>query len=252
MNSIAIGVHNLTYAYPDGTSALRSLTFEVKTGEKVALVGRNGAGKSTLLLALGGFLDVKSTQGSIEIGGMTLEKSAVDAIRRKLGIVFQNPDHQLFMPTVEDDIAFGPLNMGLEHDEIDRRVDGSLRQTGTEHLRGKPPHHLSVGEKHRVAIATVLSMEPEILLMDEPSSNLDPAGRRSLIELLRSMPHTILIAGHDLELMLELCQQTCIIDDGRVVACGPTIDLLADEPLMLKHGLEVPASLRNGKVQRTS
>lgn len=247
MSAGTIEVRDFAYAYSDGTTALRGVELEVGAGEKVALVGRNGAGKSTLLLALGGFVDFRSSTGRITIDGLKLDKRTVGRIRRGLGIVFQNPDHQLFMPTVADDVAFGPLNMGLDHEEIDRRVTAALRQTGTDHLRDKCPHHLSVGEKRRVAIAAVLSMGPGILLMDEPSSNLDPAGRRDLIERLRqeSMPQTVLIAGHDLELMLELCPRACVMDAGRVVAAGATVDLFADDRLMLACGLEVPASLRH-------
>jgi len=242
MNQPAIIINSLEYSYPDGTEALRGVDLTISPGQKVALVGRNGAGKSTLLLALGGFIDFK---GKIEIAGLNLEKKTVSTVRRKLGIVFQNPDHQLFMPTVEEDVAFGPLNMGLDDDEITRRVNAALDQTGTRHLRHKPPHHLSIGEKHRVAIASVLSMQPQILIMDEPSSNLDPLGRRELIDLLKAMHHTILIAGHDLQLMLEVCPRTFIIDAGKIAANGTTTELFADERLMLTHGLEVPPGLRH-------
>ncbi len=237
----AIEAQNVVYSYPDGTSALKGVTFCVRPGEKIALVGPNGAGKSTLLLALTGFVNF---QGTIEIVGEKLTSASVKAVRRKLGIVFQDPDHQLFMPTVEEDVAFGPMNMGMTPDQLEHNVVSALEQTGTSHLRGKAAHHLSGGEKRRVAIATVLSMQPEILIMDEPASNLDPRGRRSLINLLKSMPQTLLIAGHDLEMLLELCPRALILDDGQIVAEGPTSTLFADQETMQRHGLEVPGVLR--------
>lgn len=243
MNASIIIAENVRYAYDDGTAALNGVDFAIAAGEKVALVGPNGAGKSTLLLALSGFVRF---QGRIEVAGLDLRRSDIKKVRCQLGIVFQNPDHQLFMPTVEEDVAFGPLNMGLAGPDLESRIAAALEQTGTAHLRHKPAHHLSLGEKRRVAIATVLAMNPQLLIMDEPSSNLDPRGRRNLIELLKAMPHTLLIAGHDLELLMELCPRTLLIDQGRIVASGPTQRLFADRPLMEAHGLEVPGILKNG------
>jgi cobalt/nickel transport system ATP-binding protein len=241
MNSHAILAQNVSYSYDDGTPALRGVSFEIKSGEKIALVGPNGAGKSTLLLALSGFLRF---QGTIEIEGLGVHNSDLKNIRRKLGIVFQNPDHQLFMPTVEEDIAFGPMNMGLAGSDLDACIQAALAQTGTTHLRHKAAHHLSIGEKRRVAIATVLSMNPQILIMDEPSSNLDPRGRRNLIDILKSMPQTLLIVGHDLEMLLEICPHTLLLDAGQIAASGPTKELFANPNLMQSHGLEVPGILR--------
>lgn len=240
MNSNAISAQNVTYAYDDGTDALRGVTFEVRAGEKIALVGPNGAGKSTLLLALAGFVRF---QGTIEIDGLSLHQTDIKKIRRKLGIVFQNPDHQLFMPTVEEDIAFGPMNMGLTGADLERCIQTALDQTGTAHLRAKAAHHLSTGEKRRIAIASVLSMSPPILIMDEPSSNLDPRGRRNLIDLLKAMDQTLFIVGHDLEMLLELCPRTLLLDAGRIVASGPTRELFSNPSLMASHGLEVPGTL---------
>ncbi len=242
MNQHAILAQNVSYAYDDGTAALRQINFAIETGEKIALVGPNGAGKSTLLLALSGFVPF---QGNIEIAGLPLQNSDIKKIRRNLGIVFQNPDHQLFMPTVEEDIAFGPMNMGLTGPDLETRIQTALDQTGTTHLRPKAAHHLSTGEKRRVAIAAVLSMNPKILIMDEPSSNLDPRGRRNLIDLLKTMPQTLLIAGHDLEMLLEICPSALLLDTGKIVASGPTKDLFANPDLMHPHGLEVPAILRS-------
>jgi len=241
MNNMDIFVQQVKYKYADGTPALDGIDFQIAPGEKTALVGPNGAGKSTLLLALSGFVPF---QGDIRGSGLNLAKTHLKTIRRRMGIVFQNPDHQLFMSTVEEDVAFGPINMGLSPDQVDQCVNDALNQTQTTHLRAKAAHHLSIGEKRRVAIATVLSMKPDVLIMDEPSSNLDPRCRRNLIELLKSMPQTLLVAGHDLEMLLEVCPRTLIIDTGRIVADGPTSKLFADPNLMQKHGLEVPGILR--------
>ncbi|MFA5864322.1 MAG: energy-coupling factor ABC transporter ATP-binding protein [Phycisphaerae bacterium] len=242
MNQSAIIAQNVSFAYTDGTAALNGVDFTIHAGEKIALVGPNGAGKSTLLLALSGFVDFK---GQIEIAGLQLNRANIKRIRRQMGIVFQNPDHQLFMPTVEEDVAFGPMNMGLSADEITFTVAATLEQTGTSQLAHKSAHHLSFGEKRRVAIATVLSMQPQILIMDEPSSNLDPRARRNLINLLKSMPQTLLIAGHDMEMLLEICPSTFLIDSGKIVAQGPTEKLFSDKAMMESHGLEVPGILKS-------
>lgn len=238
-----IEVDGLRYAYPDGTEALRGLSFRIAQGESVALVGANGAGKSTLLLHLAGALTAAG--GEIRIGGMAVTPATAAAARARVGVVFQDPDDQLFMPTVAEDVAFGPLNMGLPPDEVERRVAGALERVGMGHLRARPPYRLSAGEKRAVAVATVLAMSPEVLVMDEPSSNLDPRGRRRLIGLLRSFEHTKVIATHDLELVVEVCSRVLVLDGGRLVAEGEVAEVLNDEALMAAHGLERPHILRH-------
>lgn len=238
-----IEVDGLRYAYPDGTEALRGLSFRIAQGESVALVGANGAGKSTLLLHLAGAL--AAAGGEIRIGGMAVTPATAAAARARVGVVFQDPDDQLFMPTVAEDVAFGPLNMGLPPDEVERRVAGALERVGMGHLRARPPYRLSAGEKRAVAVATVLAMSPEVLVMDEPSSNLDPRGRRRLIGLLRSFEHTKVIATHDLELVVEVCSRVLVLDGGRLVAEGEVAEVLNDEALMAAHGLERPHILRH-------
>lgn len=243
MSHHLVEVRDLHFAYTDGTEALKGVSFRITHGESVALVGANGAGKSTLLLHLNGYLT--PTHGEVRIGETPLVRETVAAVRRAVGMVFQDPDDQLFMPTVFEDVAFGPLNAGLPPNEIELRVVSALERVGMTHLRDRPPYKLSAGEKRAVAIATVLAMAPDVLVMDEPSAHLDPRGRRRLIELLKSFTHTKIIATHDLELVVELCSRVIVLDNGRVVAEGPTIDLLNDENLMLTHGLERPHSLRH-------
>lgn len=243
MSQPIVEVRNVIFAYPDGTEALRGVSLSVGQGEAVALVGANGAGKSTLLLHLNGYLT--PTRGEVIIGGTALTRETAAAVRRTVGMVFQDPDDQLFMPTVAEDVAFGPLNAGLAPDEIERRVTTSLERVGMGHLRNRPPYKLSAGEKRAVAIATVLAMSPEVLVMDEPSSNLDPRGRRRLIDQLRSFEHARIIATHDLELVVEVCSRVIVMDGGRIVAEGPVKTLLDDETLMLSHGLERPHILRH-------
>jgi len=243
MSHHRVEVRDLCFTYPDGTPALHDLSFQVAHGEAVGLIGGNGAGKSTLLQHLNGYLT--PTAGEIRVGDVPLCPSTLPAIRRAVGMVFQDPDDQLFMPTVAEDVAFGPLNAGLPATEVERRVEAALQRVGAAHLRNRPPYKLSGGEKRAVAIATVLAMEPDILVMDEPSANLDPRGRRRLIALLESFTHTRLIATHDLELVVELCPRVILLDAGRVIADGPTPTVLNDEPLLLAHGLERPHSLRH-------
>jgi len=243
VNPAIIEVEQLRYAYPDGTDALRGLSFRIAPGESVALVGANGAGKSTLLLHLSGTLT--AVGGEVRIGGTAVTPATVAAARARVGVVFQDPDDQLFMPTVGEDVAFGPLNMGLPPEEVERRVAEALGRVGVAHLRGRPPYRLSAGEKRAVAIATVLAMSPEVLVMDEPSSNLDPRGRRRLIDWLRSFEHTKVIATHDLELVVEVCSRVIVLDGGRLVAEGAVDALLNDEELMVSHGLERPHILRH-------
>ncbi len=236
-------IHDIHFAYPDGTRALRGISLSVAHGEAVALVGGNGAGKSTLLLQLNGFLS--PSQGEIVVSGLPLNRDTSARIRRMVGLVFQNPDDQLFMPTVGEDVAFGPRQAGWEALEVEAATAAALERVGAAHLRDRPPYRLSAGEKRAVAIATVLTMQPDILVMDEPSSHLDPASRRRLVRLLQSFEHTRIIATHDLEMVVEVCSRVILLDGGKVVAQGPTRDILNDEPLMLAHGLERPHILRH-------
>ncbi len=213
------------YRYPDGHEALHDLSFELTHGEKAALVGANGAGKTTLLLHADGLL--LPTTGQVVVGGIPITRRTLPTIRRTVGYLFQQPDDQLFMPTVEEDVAFGPANMGLDDAEIERRVAASLAAVGATELRHRTPGRLSGGEKKRVAIATVLAMEPSILVMDEPTASLDPPARRQLLDLIRTFRHTMLIATHDLELVRELCTRTLVLHRGSLVADGPTHEVLA-------------------------
>ncbi|MBU4199505.1 MAG: energy-coupling factor ABC transporter ATP-binding protein [Verrucomicrobia bacterium] len=241
MSHHIVEVRDLCFSYPDGVEALKGVSFRILHGESVALVGANGAGKSTLLLHLNGYLT--PTRGEVRIGDVPLTRATAVAARRAVGMVFQDPDDQLFMPTVFEDVAFGPLNAGLPPDEVERRVALALERVGMVHLKNRPPYKLSAGEKRAVAIATVLAMAPDILVMDEPSSHLDPRGRRRLIGLLKSFAHTKIIATHDLELVVEICSRVIVLAGGKVVAEGPTVEMLNDECLMLAHGLERPLSL---------
>ena len=243
MTTPALDVRNLVFTYPDGTPALRGLSFRIESGETVGLIGGNGAGKSTLLLHLNGTLF--PTRGEVLIGDTAVSPETAVWARRMVGLVLQDPDDQLFMPTVEEDIAFGPLNAGFPSDEVDRRVSAALECVNMTPVRKRPPYRLSAGEKRAVAIATVLAMEPEILVLDEPSSHLDPRARRRLIEWLKSYDSTCLIATHDLELVVEICSRVLVLDGGRLVAQGPTVNLLNDESLMQSHGLERPHILRH-------
>ena len=243
MDPPALEATDLHFTYPDGTPALRGLSFRIEAGEAVGLVGGNGAGKSTLLLHLIGCL--LPATGAVRVGSVLLEKSSVDRIRRTVGMVFQDPDDQLFMPTVFDDVAFGPLNHGLPPAAIEGRVRAALECVGMEHLRDRPPHRLSGGEKRSVAIATVLAMQPDVLVMDEPSSNLDPRARRRLIGWICGFNRTRLIATHDLEFVVETCSRVLVLSHGELVAAGPTRQILGDEALMARHGLESPHILRH-------
>jgi cobalt/nickel transport system ATP-binding protein len=243
VSDCGVEVVDLHYQYPDGTQALRGVSLCAAPGVALGIIGPNAAGKSTLLLHLNGFLT--PTVGEVRIGGTSVTPETAAGIRAAVGVVFQDPDDQLFMPTVFEDGAFGPLNRGLPPDEVERRVAAALVRVGTGHLRDRPPYRLSGGEKRAVAMAAVLAGQPRVLVLDEPTSNLDPRGRRRLIGLLNSFEHTRIIAAHDLELVVEVCSRVVVLDAGRVVAEGPTHDLLNDEALMLAHGLERPHILRH-------
>lgn len=233
-----IRFENVRYSYPDGYEALKGVSFRITHGEKVALVGANGAGKSTLLLHTNGLL--LPTEGYVNIGDIPVNKKTLPLIRQTVGLVFQNPDDQLFMPTVEEDVAFGPINMQLPKEEIERRITQALSDVGALDLRKRAGYRLSGGQKRSVAIATVLSMEPDILVMDEPSSNLDPGARRQMMEIIKSFTHTCLIATHDLEMVWELCGRTIVMKDGKVIANGDTRDIFNNKPLLEEAGLEQP------------
>jgi cobalt/nickel transport system ATP-binding protein len=238
MTDPSLVVRDLAYAYPDGQQALFGVNLEVGRGERVALLGPNGAGKTTLVLHLNGILT--AGRGTVTVAGMPVDSENVREIRRMVGIVFQDPDDQLFMPTVREDVAFGPANLGLRGDELDERVREALDRVGMLAYLDRPPHHLSYGQRRRVAVSTVLAMRPEILVLDEPSSNLDPASRRELADILLDLELTTLMVTHDLPYALELCPRTVILDEGVIVANGPTHDLMCDEDLMRKHRLELP------------
>ncbi|REF37662.1 energy-coupling factor ABC transporter ATP-binding protein [Thermasporomyces composti] len=238
MSDPVVQVTGLAYAYPDGHQALYGVDLTVGRGERVALLGPNGAGKTTLVLHLNGILT--PGRGSVRIDGLEVRDENLREVRRRVGVVFQDPDDQLFMPTVWDDVAFGPANLGLRGAELDVRVREALRLVGMEEHAERPPHHLSFGQRRRVAVATVLAMEPSILVLDEPSSNLDPASRRELAEILRRLDVTVLLVTHDLPYALELCERAVVLDEGRVVADGPTAAILADADLMAAHRLELP------------
>ncbi len=234
----SLRVSGLAFAYPDGYQALFGVNLEIAKGERVALLGPNGAGKTTLVLHLNGLLS--GGEGTVEVAGLPVEKQNFPEIRRRVGVVFQDPDDQLFMPTVRDDVAFGPANMGLSGSDLDARVDEALAQVAMSEYADRPPHHLSFGQRRRVAVATVLAMHPEILVLDEPSSNLDPASRRELADILRSLDITLFMVTHDLPYALELCPRSVVLSEGVVVADGPTRDILLNDPLMRANRLELP------------
>jgi cobalt/nickel transport system ATP-binding protein len=229
-----IKIENLSFGYPDGQQALTDINLGIYRGDSVAIVGPNGAGKSTLVLHFNGIL---RSNGHVKLLGKPIDDNNLKWVRSRVGVVFQNPDDQLFSPTVFDDVAFGPMNMGYSQAEVEQAVKMALGLVGMSGFEKRSPHHLSVGEKKRVAMATVLSMSPEVLVIDEPTSNLDPRGKWDIIEVLKGFSITKIIVSHDLEMVRELCHRMVIIDRGRVAADAKTIDVLADKKLLVAHGL---------------
>jgi cobalt transport protein ATP-binding subunit len=237
---LAVAIEGLHFTYPDGTPALNGIDLSVAAGESVAIIGPNGAGKSTLLLHLNGIL---RGSGGISVLGLPVEAKNLREIRRLVGVVFQDPEDQLFLTSVAQDVGFGPSNLGLDRDEIALRVKEALGAVGMQDSEDRSSHHLSFGQKKRVAVATVLSMRPQILVLDEPTSNLDPKARRRLVDIVRRLPATRIVVTHDLPVAYELCERTVILDKGRVVADGPTWEILADPELLAAHDLELPTGL---------
>ncbi|ACV77195.1 energy-coupling factor ABC transporter ATP-binding protein [Nakamurella multipartita] len=231
-------VRDLAFAYPDGRQVLFGVNLTVTPGERVAILGPNGAGKTTLVLHLNGTL--LAGAGTVRVDGVSAAKNSLREIRRRVGIVFQDPDDQLFSPTVRDDVAFGPRNLGYRGAELDRRVQAALQAVGMTPFADRAPHHLSFGQRRRVAAATVLAMDPTVLVLDEPSSNLDPLARREFADIVLTLGLSTVIVTHDLLYALQLCPRSVILNGGRIVADGPTRDILADEALLAAHRLELP------------
>lgn len=243
MSHHKLEVKNLHFSYPDGHDAVRGMSFSIHHGESVGIIGANGAGKSTLLMLLMGVLF--PSQGEVSVGDVQVTKKTLPMIRQRLGMVFQDPDDQLFMNTVYDDVAFGPRNYKLDEKEIERRVLSALELVGIPHLKDRAPFKLSGGEKRAAAIAAVLSMQPDILVMDEPTAALDPKSRRRVMNLLASFEHTKIVTSHDLDMIFEMCHRTIVIKKGEIVADGVTSELLVNAELMDASGLEVPLALQN-------
>ena len=241
MSAPSLEVKELAFAYPDGHQALFGINLKIAAGERVALLGPNGAGKTTFVMHLNGLHAAQ--HGEVIIDGEVIDteaKESLRAIRGKVGIVFQDPDDQLFMPTVFDDIAFGPQNLGFSGKELEDKVLAALDRVGMSEFKDRPPHHLSFGQRRRVAVATVLAMNPSMLVLDEPSSNLDPASRRELAEILTSLPITMIMVTHDLPFAYELCERSVILAGGEIVADGKTEEILRDSELLKKYRLELP------------
>ncbi len=239
--SKAIEIENLSYKYPDGTAALGNITISVEHGQTLALIGPNGAGKSTLLLAMAGF--IKGT-GKVLIDGLQINRKNLKKIRTSLGACLEDPDDQLFMPTLFDDVAFGPLNMGLEAKQVKTRVADALKTVGLADMADKAPHHLSAGQKRAAAIATILSMSPKIITLDEPDGSLDPRNRNNLIKLLADLPQTLIIATSNMDFAAAVADRAVLLDNGCIIADGDAEKVMSDSKLMTEHGLEVPAKLR--------
>ena len=240
----AIDINNLYFKYEDGIEALRGISFQIMEGETVGIIGPNGAGKSTLILHLNGLLpDSREVVNSVKVFGEAISVVSRPKIRRTVGLLFQNPDDQLFCPTVYEDVAFGPLQFGIDENSVRSIVQNALEEVNLSGYENRSPHHLSGGEKQRVCLAGILACQPKILALDEPTKELDPRGRRTLIEFLKRIKKTLIIATHDLELVVEICKRVIILDSGKLVADGLTGDLLSNEKLMAEHGLEKPHSL---------
>lgn len=235
-------VKDLHYVYPDGHKAINGISFKIHHGESVGIIGANGAGKSTLLMLLMGVL--LPSQGEVRVGDVLVTKNTLPLIRQRMGMVFQNPDDQLFMTTVYDDVAFGPRNYKLAEKEVEKRVQQALEMVGILHLKDRAPFKLSGGEKRAAAIASVLSMQPDILVMDEPTSALDPKSRRRLMNLLNKFEHTKIITSHDLDMVYDLCARTIVIKNGEIAADGPTPEILMNADLLDACGLEMPLALQ--------
>jgi cobalt/nickel transport system ATP-binding protein len=239
----AVQIYNFSYSYPDGTVALHNITLDIEHGRRIALIGPNGAGKSTLLLAMTGF--IKGT-GKIIIDGLEITNGNLKQVRSRIGSCLENPEDQLFMPTLFDDVAFGPLNMGLAPDQVRQRVDSALAEVGLSAMAQRPPHHLSAGQKRVAAIATVLSMSPKIITLDEPDGSLDPRNRSNLVNLLAGLSQTLVIATCNMDFAAAVADTAVVIDAGRVVVAGPVEKIMSDSNLMLNHGLEVPKKFAGG------
>ncbi|MBI5207325.1 MAG: ABC transporter ATP-binding protein [Candidatus Firestonebacteria bacterium] len=242
MSHHIIEANNLHFVYPDGTKAINGISLKIMHGESVGIVGPNGAGKSTLIMQMNGFF--MPTSGSLNIGGIPVSEKTKAEIRRHVGLVFQNPDDQLFMPTVFDDVAFGPLNLDLSKEAVEKCVNEALIEVGCLELKDRPSHHLSLGQKRAVSIAAVLSMGPDILVMDEPSSFLDPRSRRDIINLLKKFKHSKIVVSHDLDLILDVCERCLILKDGKIQADAPTKELLMQKNILEQNHLELPLTLQ--------
>lgn len=241
MSHHIVEMRDVSFTYPDGTKALQNVSFRILHGESVGLVGPNGAGKTTMIMLLNGQL--MADTGEVMIGEVPVTKKTRNDIRRSVGVVLQNPDDQLFMPTVFDDVGFGPTNLGLSRSDVRQRVAESLEEVGCSDLLNRPPHRLSGGQKKAVAIAGVIAMQPDILVMDEPSANLDPKSRRQLITILKGFHHSKIIASHDLDLVLEVCNRCIVLHDRQIRTDGQTSEILLNEELMKKNDLELPVSV---------
>lgn len=249
MSHHKVELKQVSFTYADGHQALDNVSFLLGHGEAVGVVGANGAGKSTLLSVLTGIQFPQ--QGTVRVGELPVNKKTLPEVRRSVGLVFQEPDDQLFMPSVYDDVAFGPRNYKLEQEEVDARVMEALEEVGITHLKDRPPYKLSGGEKRLAAIAAVISMKPDILIMDEPTASLDPRARRKIMNILKGFSHTKIITSHDLDMIMDMCTRTIVLKQGRIAADGKTIDILSDEKLMEECGLEIPLALQNCPVCRS-
>ncbi len=243
MSHHRVELKHVSFAYPDGHQALQSVSFILGHGESVGIVGANGAGKSTLLSVLTGIQFPQ--KGTVRVGDLPVNKKTLAEVRRSVGLVFQEPDDQLFMTSVYDDVAFGPRNYKLDQEEVDKRVMEALEQVGIVHLKDRPPYKLSGGEKRLAAIAAVISMKPDILIMDEPTASLDPQARRKIMSILKGFSHTKIITSHDLDMIMDMCSRTIVLKKGQIVADGNTVEILSNKKLMEEAGLEIPLALQN-------